>query len=296
MRARTPSPVTAARTPAAQRRLRRRRLRRPGLRRAGLRRPWLRPPGLRPARRFRLPAAGPGQWRVPLPRHTGHYQGTGPQPGQYGTGGMPQFDQPGTGPRGPVGGYDQRGTQPPAGPGGYGQGGYDDWEQDQGDDSFLPGFGGRDEFDNGRAGGGAPERDGRYDYDDRRGPRPWPAPTAAAPPSAQVTVAAAARATATAATLARAAGTMAQATAATGTTRTAAPQEGDPLDPPDPGADGRRRHRDRRPRRRPGHLSQVPGQVPPGGLRGPRHRRRDRAGHERRYRVQPSRRGCCSSA
>ena len=72
----------------------------------------------------------------------GYYQG-GPQQGQYGTGGRPQFDQYGAGPRRPAGGYDQRGEQPP-GPDGYGQGGYDDWEQDQGDSSFLPGFGGRD--------------------------------------------------------------------------------------------------------------------------------------------------------
>jgi uncharacterized YceG family protein len=85
-----------------------------------------------------------------------HYQGTGPQPGQYGTGGTPQFDPQGTGPRGPAGGYDQRGAQPPGRNNGYG-----DWQQgqqDQGDDSFLPGFDGR-----------VPERDGRYDYDDRRG-------------------------------------------------------------------------------------------------------------------------------
>ena len=97
-----------------------------------------------------------------------YYEGTGPQQGQYGTGGTPQFDQYGSGARRPPGGYDQRG-EPPRGPGGHGQGGYDDWEQDQGDSSFLPGFGGRDEFDDGHAGGRAPERDGRYDYDDRRG-------------------------------------------------------------------------------------------------------------------------------
>jgi uncharacterized YceG family protein len=96
------------------------------------------------------------------------YEGTGAQQGQYGTGGTPQFDQYGTGARRPPGGYDQRG-EPPRGPGGHSQGGYGDSEQDQGDSSFLPGFGGRDEFDDGRAGGRAPERDGRYDYDDRRG-------------------------------------------------------------------------------------------------------------------------------
>jgi uncharacterized YceG family protein len=102
------------------------------------------------------------------------YDGAGPQQGQYGTGGTPQFDQYGTGARRPPGGYDQRG-EPPRGPRGHGQGGTvppgntGDWEQDRGDSSFLPGFGGRDEFDDGRAGGRAPERDGRYDYDDRRG-------------------------------------------------------------------------------------------------------------------------------
>ena len=83
-----------------------------------------------------------------------YYQGTGPQQGQYGTGGMPQSDQYGNGPRRPPGGYDQRGEPP------RGTGGYDEWDQDQGDSSFLPGFG----RDPGRDAG----RDGRYDYDDRR--------------------------------------------------------------------------------------------------------------------------------
>ena len=116
------------------------------------------------------PGQGSGGYHYQDPGHyedPGYYQGTGPQQGQYGTGGMPQHDQQGTGARGPAGRYDQRGPQPPGGPSGYGQGGYNEWEQDQGDDSFLPGFGGRDEFDNGRA----PGRDGRYDYDDRRGQR-----------------------------------------------------------------------------------------------------------------------------
>jgi uncharacterized YceG family protein len=85
-----------------------------------------------------------------------YYQGTGPQQGQYGSGGMPQSDQYGAGPRRPPGGYDQRGEPP------RGTGSYDEWDQDQGDSSFLPGFGGRD---SGRDAG----RDGRYDYDDRRG-------------------------------------------------------------------------------------------------------------------------------
>lgn len=105
---------------------------------------------------------GSGAYHYQDPGHyqdQGQYQGTAPQPGQYGTGGRPQFDprgarfdQHGTGPRGPVGSYDQRGDN------GYGQGRYDDWEQDQSDSSFLPGFGGR-----------APERDPRFDYDNRRG-------------------------------------------------------------------------------------------------------------------------------
>ena len=84
-----------------------------------------------------------------------YYQGTGPQQGQYGaTGGMPQSGQYGTGPRRPPGGYDQRGEPP------RGTGGYDEWDQDQEDSSFLPGF------------GHDPGRDGRYDYDDRRRGRP----------------------------------------------------------------------------------------------------------------------------
>jgi uncharacterized YceG family protein len=86
----------------------------------------------------------------------GYYQGGGPQQGQYGAGGRPQFDQYGTGPRRPAGGYDQ--------------GGHDDWEQDQGDSSFLPGFGGRDAGRDGRYDDGRYD-DGRYD-DARRGGRP----------------------------------------------------------------------------------------------------------------------------
>ena len=121
----------------------------------------------------------------------GHrYQGTGPQPGQYGEGpqpvqrgtsGPPQFDQYGRGPRHPASGhgqrdndYEQRGGNAYGQPGdnAYGQGGYDDWEQDQSDRSFLPGFGGREEFDDGPAGDYAPERGSRYDdYDNRRAPR-----------------------------------------------------------------------------------------------------------------------------
>ncbi|HET9079464.1 MAG TPA: endolytic transglycosylase MltG [Trebonia sp.] len=90
-------------------------------------------------------------------------QGTGGYypPGQYGgTGGMPQqYDQrrP-AGPRRPQGGYDQRGNDPR-------QRGYNDRDGGEGDSSFLPGFGGRDDRDDRYP----QERGGRYgDYDDRR--------------------------------------------------------------------------------------------------------------------------------
>jgi UPF0755 protein len=114
------------------------------------------------------------------------YQGTGAQPGQYGTGGMPQqgqpqYEQPEYGqpqydqqydqpqypqPQQAQPRYDQRGTGPRRPADGYGQGGDDGWDQE--DSSFLPGFGGRDEL----AAGYAPERDGRYDDRGRRGARP----------------------------------------------------------------------------------------------------------------------------
>lgn len=84
----------------------------------------------------------------------------GGPPAGYGAGGQSgQSGQGGTGPRRAAGGYDQ--------------GGYGSWEQEQRDNSFMPGFDGRGGYDNGRAQG----RDGRYDdgygagYDDRRGPR-----------------------------------------------------------------------------------------------------------------------------
>jgi UPF0755 protein len=104
---------------------------------------------------------------------TGGYHPSGPQPGQYGgAGGTPQqqYDQPryeqrqATGPRHPQGGYDQRG-------GDRRQRGYSDRDAEQGDSSFLPGFGGRDDYD-----GRYPrDRGGRHDdqgygdrgYDDR---------------------------------------------------------------------------------------------------------------------------------
>lgn len=129
----------------------------------------------------------------------GQYQGTGPRQDQYGTGSRrpprgaerratdqrradPRGgDRRGADPRGgdprQRGGYDQRGYDPRSGGGGYDQrGGYDDWDQEQ-DNSFLPGFGGREEYQDPRAPRRAPGRDGRdrrddgydYDYDDRRG-------------------------------------------------------------------------------------------------------------------------------
>jgi peptidoglycan lytic transglycosylase G len=87
------------------------------------------------------PGPGGGGYNYPDP---GQYQDNGPQPGQYGAGH-----------RRTPGGYDQRGDNR------YGQGGYDAWQQDQGDNSFLPGFGGQDGYDGGRPAGRAPERDDR---------------------------------------------------------------------------------------------------------------------------------------
>jgi UPF0755 protein len=116
---------------------------------------------------------------------TGGYrgQGTGAQPGQYGgTGGTPQYDEgydrprydeprydqrQGSGPRRPPDGYDQRG-------GGRGQRGYRERDSDGGDSSFLPGFGGRDDYDDGRyaqeRGDRRPPRGGRPDGRGDRGP------------------------------------------------------------------------------------------------------------------------------
>jgi uncharacterized YceG family protein len=106
----------------------------------------------------------------------GRYQGTGPRQDQYGTGSRrPRrgAGQPGAGQRGAgQPGADRRqrgGYDPRAGGGGYDQRGYDDWDQEQDDSSFLPGFGGREEYQDPRAGQRAPGRDDRYDYDDRRG-------------------------------------------------------------------------------------------------------------------------------
>jgi uncharacterized YceG family protein len=112
------------------------------------------------------PGTGPQQYPrtgpQPLPRGTGGQQvqrGAGGQPRPGGTGGTqpvpPGYDPRGTGPRRPPGSYGQRDD------GGYrGQGGYEGRQPGQRDDSFLPGFGPRDDFDRG----------GRA-YDDPRDPR-----------------------------------------------------------------------------------------------------------------------------
>jgi uncharacterized YceG family protein len=117
------------------------------------------------------PGTGPQQYPrtgpQPLPRGAGGQQverGTGGQRVQRGTGGMqqvpPGYDPRGTGPRGPVGGDRDypSGGYPQRGAAGYGQGGYEGRDPGQRDDSFLPGFGPRDDFD-----GGDQQYDGRRD-------------------------------------------------------------------------------------------------------------------------------------
>jgi UPF0755 protein len=116
------------------------------------------------------PGTGPQQYprTGPQPRGTGGQQvqrGTGGQRVQRGTGGMqqvpPGYDPRGTGPRRPVGGGGRdypSGGYPQRGDAGYGQGGYEGRDPGQRDDSFLPGFGPRDDFD-----GGDQQYDGRRD-------------------------------------------------------------------------------------------------------------------------------------
>ncbi len=96
----------------------------------------------------------------------GRRPGNGPRQGQF-DGNDPRraargYDQPGG--YGQPGGYDQHGDRA------RNQDGHDDWEQDQGENSFLPGFGRRGEYDDPRAGTRAPGRDDRYGRDDGRGP------------------------------------------------------------------------------------------------------------------------------
>jgi uncharacterized YceG family protein len=120
------------------------------------------------------PGSGPQQYprtggQQP-PRGTGTGTGTGGQWVQPGTGGMQQVppgydprrgDPRGAAPRRPVGGGSDRdypsGGYPQRGDAGYGQGGYEGRDPGQRDDSFLPGFGPRDDFD------------GDQQYDGRRG-------------------------------------------------------------------------------------------------------------------------------
>lgn len=120
---------------------------------------------------------------------TGGYHPSGPQPGQYGgTGGRPQqqYGQPrydqrqATGPRRPQGDYDSQGGYDQRG-GDRRQRGYGDRDAEEGDSSFLPGFGRRDDYGRDDYDGRDPrDRGGRRDdrgygdrgYDGRGGPGP----------------------------------------------------------------------------------------------------------------------------
>jgi UPF0755 protein len=146
-------------------------------------------PGSRPQPQY--PGAGTGAQQYPR---------TGPQPGQQpgprGTGPRPAQQAPrGYDPRGtaarravdgrPGDGYPGDGYQPRRAGDGYpagsypadgyqprgearsGQEDYDGWESDPRDDSFMPGFGGRDDFEDER--GPRRGRGGRYADDDRPG-------------------------------------------------------------------------------------------------------------------------------
>ena len=129
------------------------------------------PKRTRPRRQGRHddPAYGGQAYDSQAGDHDG-YGGPGYDPRGYG---QPAagYRNPPTGPRGGDGGYDQRrdggyqqGGYEQGGyqQGGYQQGGYDDWQQEQRDDAFLPGFGGRGDYDDGYGAG----------YDDRRGGAP----------------------------------------------------------------------------------------------------------------------------
>jgi len=85
---------------------------------------------------------------------------TGSRPVQRGSGSLPQVPP----------GYDQRGTGAHR-MAGAGPGGYEDprWEQPPGDDSFLPGFGPRDDFEGGRGRGQARSGNDGRTRDGRRG-------------------------------------------------------------------------------------------------------------------------------
>jgi uncharacterized YceG family protein len=138
--------------------------------------PGYRPPGPGTGPQ-QYPRTGPqpaqrGSGAEPVQRGTGEQPaqrlpgaGTGPRPAQRGSGAVPQvppgYDPRGTGPRRAAGGNDYPpGSYAQRGDDGYGQAGYEGWESGPGDDSFLPGFGPRNDFDGSRG-----------QYDDRRDPR-----------------------------------------------------------------------------------------------------------------------------
>jgi len=125
-----------------------------------------------PRTRPGYPPQGPGTGPQQYPRTGGQQaqRGTGGMQAQRGTGGMQPVpsgydprgaDPRGAGPRRPVGGGDRgypSGGYPQRGDAGYGPGGYEGRDPGQRDDSFLPGFGPRDDFD-----GGDQQYDGRRD-------------------------------------------------------------------------------------------------------------------------------------
>jgi UPF0755 protein len=135
-----------------------------------------------PRTRPGYPPQGPGTGPQQYPRTGGQQvqRGTGGMQAQRGTGGMqpvpPGYDPRGagpsgagpsgagprgTGPRRPAGGGDRdypSGGYPQRGDAGYGPSGYEGRDPGQRDDSFLPGFGPRDDFD-----GGDQQYDGRRD-------------------------------------------------------------------------------------------------------------------------------------
>jgi UPF0755 protein len=109
--------------------------------------------GYEPAAGYPPPGPDAPRWPTQQPRQQ-HEQG--PQDPRY------SRDQPGPSQPGQPG-------QPGYGTQQAGSGGYGDWEQDQEDSSFLPGFGRRDEYEAGRARG-----QDRYRDDDYDGPPSWP--------------------------------------------------------------------------------------------------------------------------
>jgi uncharacterized YceG family protein len=127
------------------------------------------------------PAPRGGEWQPgqrgstgprPVQRGNGQQQvpdyGTGPRPAQRGTGQARQaprgYDPRGAAPRRASDGYPGEGTPGDGYPGGYqargdgrfGQQGYEGRNPEPRDDSFVPGFGRRDQFDGGRGPGRAP--------------------------------------------------------------------------------------------------------------------------------------------